>query len=60
VVLTIGLTGWPTILALIIGGVVAAPMAALTTRIIPTRPLMGLVGVLIVVTSLRTIIQAWF
>jgi len=59
-VLTIGLTGWPTILALIIGGVIAAPMAALTTRIIPTRPLMGLVGVLIVVTSLRTIIQAWF
>jgi uncharacterized membrane protein YfcA len=59
-VMTIGLSNWPTILALIIGGVIAAPMAALTTRLIPTRPLMGLVGLLIVVTSLRTIIQSWF
>ena len=42
--MTIGLSNWPTIFALIIGGVIAAPMAALTTRLIPTRPLMGLVG----------------
>ena len=58
--LTIGLSNWPTILALIVGGVIAAPMAAYATRLIPARPLMGLVGLLIVATSLRTIILAWF
>lgn len=59
-VLTIGLSNWPTIVALIIGGVLAAPLAAHATRLIPTRGLMALVGVLIVLTSLRTIVLAWF
>jgi len=58
--LTIGLSAWPTILALILGGVLAAPLAAYTTRLIPTRPLMALVGLLIVATSIRTIVLAWF
>jgi hypothetical protein len=59
-VLTIGLSNWPTIVALILGGVVAAPFGALATRVMPTRMLMALVGLLIVATSLRTITQAWF
>ena len=58
--LTIGLSNWPTIAALILGGVLAAPLGAAATRVIPTRILMGLVGALIVATSLRTIVLAWF
>jgi hypothetical protein len=50
---------WRIITGLLIGGVIAAPMAAIMTRRLPTRALMGLVGVLIIVLSLRTILQAW-
>ena len=58
-ILTIGLSNWSTVLALIAGGVLAAPLAAYTTRLIPARALMGLVGALIVLTSLRTLALAW-
>jgi len=43
--------------ALTLGGAIAAPMAALLTRRIPTRTLMILVGVLIIALSLRTILS---
>jgi len=52
--LTIGLTHWNIILALAIGGVIAAPLAAWSAKHIPHKPFMVLVGVLIVViNSLR-------
>ncbi len=52
--LTIGLTHWNIILALAIGGVIAAPFAAWAAKHIPHKPFMVLVGVLIVViNSLR-------
>ncbi|MBN8422603.1 MAG: sulfite exporter TauE/SafE family protein [Verrucomicrobia bacterium] len=52
--LTIGLTHWNIILALAIGGVIAAPLAAWAAKRIPHKPFMVLVGVLIVViNSLR-------
>jgi uncharacterized membrane protein YfcA len=52
--LTIGLTHWNIILALAIGGVIAAPLAAWAARHIPHKPFMVLVGLLIVViNSLR-------
>ena len=52
--LTIGLTHWNIILALAIGGVIAAPAAAWAAKHIPHKPFMVLVGVLIVViNSLR-------
>lgn len=52
--LTIGLTHWNIILALAIGGVIAAPLAAWAAKHIPHKPFMVLVGVLIVViNSLR-------
>ena len=57
-VLTIGLVHWQIILGLIIGGIVAAPLAALTTRKIPVRPLMIIVGCVIVTLSIRTILLA--
>ncbi|MDB6007545.1 MAG: putative rane transporter protein, partial [Prosthecobacter sp.] len=48
------ITHWNIILALAIGGVIAAPLAAWSARHIPHKPFMVLVGLLIVtVNSLR-------
>lgn len=58
-VLTIGLELWPIIAGLIIGGVLAAPFAAYVTRSLPDRPLMILVGIVIIVLSLRGLLQAF-
>ena len=55
---TIGFDLWPVILGLIIGGVVAAPFAALSARHIPDRPLMVIVGALIVILSLRQLLKS--
>jgi uncharacterized membrane protein YfcA len=49
---------WKAIIGLIVGGVVAAPLAAYTCRKIPVRILMGLVGILIIALSIRTIYLA--
>ncbi len=49
------LANWPTILGLLIGGVIAAPLAAVVCRKVPTRPLMGMVGMLIILLSVRTL-----
>jgi len=54
---TIGLELWPMITGLIIGGVVAAPFAAMVTRQLPDRVLMILVGVVIMILSLRNLIR---
>lgn len=54
-ILTIGLTHWQVILGLIVGGAAAAPLAAYATKHLPTKPLMILVGVLIIALSLRTL-----
>ncbi|MFC7331669.1 sulfite exporter TauE/SafE family protein [Rhodocista pekingensis] len=55
-VVTIGLHLWPVIAGLILGGVLAAPFAAYVTRRLPDRPLMILVGVVIVLLSLRNLL----
>ena len=52
-VFTIGLELWPMITGLIIGGVAAAPLAAYMTLLLPDRPLMILVGIVILALSLR-------
>lgn len=54
----IGLDLWPVILGLIAGGVIAAPFAALITKKLPNRPLMVIVGVVIVLLSLRGLLIA--
>ena len=54
--LTVGLSLWPIIAGLIIGGVIAAPFAALATKHIPDKVLMLLVGCVVVLLSLRTIL----
>ena len=56
---TIGVELWPVIAGLVIGGVLAAPFAALVTRSMPDRPLMLLVGAVIVLLSLRGLVQAF-
>jgi uncharacterized membrane protein YfcA len=56
--LTIGLSHWQVIVGLLIGGMLAAPLAAYATKKIPTRPLMRMVGILIILLSIRTIILA--
>lgn len=58
-VFTIGLDLWPIILGLVLGGVLAAPFAAYVTSRLPDRPLMILVGVVIIVLSLRGLIQSF-
>lgn len=57
-ILTIGLEFWKIIVGLLIGGVIAAPLAAMVVKKLPTRLLMALVGVLIILLSLRTIYLA--
>jgi len=54
---TIGLELWPIIAGLIVGGVLAAPLAAYVTKKLPDRPLMLLVATVIVLLSLRQLIQ---
>lgn len=49
---------WKIILGLLIGGAVAAPLAALVTKKLPVRKLMLLVGILIILLSLRTLYLA--
>ncbi len=54
-ILTIGLTHWQVTLGLLIGGALAAPLAAVLTRKLPVRALTASVGVVITILSLRTI-----
>lgn len=57
-VATIGLEFWPIIAGLVLGGALAAPFAALVARRLPDRPLMILVGSVVMLFSLRGLIQA--
>ncbi len=60
-ILTLGndlLQHWQVITGLLIGGVIAAPLAALICKKLPTRALLVVLGVLIIALSLRTIILA--
>jgi uncharacterized membrane protein YfcA len=56
--LTVGLSLWPIIAGLIIGGVIAAPFAAIATKHIPDKILMLIVGCVVVLLSVRTILIA--
>lgn len=54
--LFVGLGHWPVILGLCIGGVAAAPLAAHVVRSLAAETLMTIVGILIILLSLRTIV----
>ena len=51
----IGLTHWMIIAGLIIGGIIAAPIAAYLSNRIPTKTIMILVGVVVIIISLKRI-----
>ena len=52
---TIGLSLWPIIVGLVIGGAIAAPLAALAVRYFPPRVLMAIVGCVVIGLSSWTI-----
>ncbi len=56
--LTVGLDLWPIITGLVIGGIIAAPFAAYATKHIPDKVLMIMVGTVVVLLSLRTLLNA--
>jgi uncharacterized membrane protein YfcA len=58
-VATIGLELWPVVSGLIVGGVLAAPLAAFTTKRLPTRPLMILVAAVVILLSVRALVRAF-
>ncbi len=58
-VATIGLDLWPMIAGLIIGGVIAAPLAAYVAKIAPARALLAVVGGVVILLSLRDIVRAF-
>ena len=49
---------WPAVAALVAGGTLAAPFAAMATKFLPQSVLMIAVGVVIIVLSLCTVIAA--
>jgi uncharacterized membrane protein YfcA len=55
----VGMEGWKTILGLIVGGVLAAPIGAYLVRFIKPRVLMFLVGIVIIITSVFTIVSSY-
>jgi uncharacterized membrane protein YfcA len=55
---TIGISNWMPIAGLALGGAIASPIAARLTGKIPAKPLMIMVGVLVILLSVRTIYLA--
>jgi uncharacterized membrane protein YfcA len=54
----LGMEAWKTLLGLVLGGIIAAPLGAFFVRFIKPRPLMFIVGVVIIVTSTYTILRS--
>jgi len=50
-----GIQGWQVIIGLILGGVIAAPIAAFLVNKIQRKPMMIIVGILIIILSLKTL-----
>jgi uncharacterized membrane protein YfcA len=57
---TIGVGLWIAVLGLALGGACAAPIGAWACRHLPIRPLMVLVGLIVMALSLRVIVPALF
>jgi uncharacterized membrane protein YfcA len=55
----LGVSHWQTILALVIGGLVAAPLAARLTGRLPRKTSFILLGILVVFWSVRIIVQGF-
>ncbi|MGZ5444885.1 MAG: sulfite exporter TauE/SafE family protein [Thermoanaerobaculia bacterium] len=57
--LTIGVSAWLPVAGLALGGAIASPFAARLTGRLPARPLMIVVGVAVILLSVRTIVMAF-
>lgn len=55
-IFVMGFGHWQIILGLILGGVIAAPIAAFMVRKIPVKPMFIFVGTVIIIISLRTLL----
>lgn len=55
-----GIDSWQVILGLILGGVMASPFAAILVKKMKRKPLMIMVGILVILMSLRTIIMTFW
>ncbi len=54
---TSGFSIWPIMTGLLIGGILAAPLAARVAKYVPERPLMFVVGIMIMLLSARGIVN---
>ncbi len=54
-----GIQSWQIILGLIIGGTLAAPLGAFITKRIPHKPMMIVIGILIILVSSLTLIKSF-
>jgi uncharacterized membrane protein YfcA len=52
---TMGVTHWPIVLGLAVGGALGAPIGAWACRRVPVKPFMVLVGLLVIALSGRTL-----
>ena len=57
-IFVMGFDHWQVILGLILGGVIAAPIAAFMVRKIPVKPMFIFVGTIVIILSLRTFLIA--
>lgn len=55
----IGMTHWQVIVGLILGGMIAAPIAALLSTRLPIKAMMIMVGVVVIIVSLRNILSVF-
>ena len=55
-----GISGWPVIAGLILGGIVAAPLGAYLVNKIPRKPFTVLIGLLLIYLSLQTLKRYYF
>lgn len=56
---TIGVSYFQIIIGLILGGAIAAPIAASLTRKLPTRKMMIFVGLVVIVVSIRLLVKTF-
>jgi hypothetical protein len=56
----IGIDHWPIIFGLVIGGMIVAPFSINLSTKIPTKPGLILVGIVVILVSLKTLLKAFF
>ena len=56
----LGLSQWQVLLGLLIGGALASPLAARTTRSLPTRQLLVILGILVMLLSVWIMYKTWW